>query len=181
MSLTLQVSSIREWAKRWMSEHPCDCVTYHHNGEPYISSWLIYHDPVDRTVTPTSHAMINYFHPTDQEPFWPQHSHTGYSVSLCLEGMMTEEVMPDPTKPRDTYLRVIKEGDLVFRDLDYWHRLPVGKQEEALTIFLSGEVVNIHNSVLCPDDSLMTVMQYRENNHSCDGTSPTNQSTEPST
>lgn len=162
------IQLVSDWATKWMSEHRPDNVTYHRDGvTKYVSAWLIYRDPVDPMVFPISHALINHFHASDQEPFWPQHNHCAHSVSLCIDGQMTEEVMPDPTKPRETYLKVIKKGDLVFRDLNYWHRLPVGNQEEATTIFLTGEVVNPRNQVLCPDDSLLEIMKYREYNNTC--------------
>lgn len=129
------------WANKFMAEN--ECVSYTHpDGRLYIEAWCVYD-------TWPMQVILHKFH--SEDPGWPLHDHPARSLSLCLEGSMTERYAPDSKNLDVTVDRVIKAGDLIWRGTDFWHRLPVGKNESALTLYISGETLNEEYKFNCPN------------------------------
>ena len=69
------------------------------------------------------------------------HDHPWWSISLCLDGWMTE-VTTEPLESHYVYRRLVEMGDLVFRSTEFRHRLEIADGSAgAWTLFITGPVV----------------------------------------
>jgi hypothetical protein len=68
------------------------------------------------------------------------HDHPWWSLSLCIDGWMTE-VTPGPTHPQQLRRRLVEMGDVVFRSGTFAHRLEIADGATgAWTLFITGPV-----------------------------------------
>jgi hypothetical protein len=105
-----------------------DPTAVHHNtlGVLVAKSWLLQEGLIN--------VFLHRFYNADLSD--SVHDHPWDSVSICLEGGMTERYMEDG----QWKVRTIKQGDVVYRPAEFMHQLPCVEGETATTLYIVGPV-----------------------------------------
>ena len=136
------VDLIHQWVKENVTSGPPNGTIIHYDdGNPFAKGWVISNcDEFGIFV----HEFCNW------DNCGSMHDHPYDSMSLCLEGPMTEKyaIGDGPVKER-----IIQRGDLVFRPSNYRHVLPYKEGEKGLTLFITGPVFR-HAYFYCPEGKI---------------------------
>lgn len=131
---TYTLSFLAQAAKTLTTTTPPDKVIQRH-GAPYLERWHL-----DRAIGYDDHARL-YLHRIVADDDDDPHDHPWPSVSLALQGTLTEHWWPNAEALLNGAMRVahIRPGTLCVRANVHIHRLSLPpSSSEALTLFVTG-------------------------------------------
>jgi hypothetical protein len=122
------VNLVHTWALGQMASAVPSKIVHYDEGNPFVEGWVICGCP---EFFISLHKFFNW------DNCGVMHDHPHDSMSLCLEGPMTEryQIGNGPIQER-----VINAGDMIFRPHNFRHLLPYKEGEKGLTLFVHGPI-----------------------------------------
>ena len=122
-----------------------DTEVRRNDGTVYIASWFL------KNSSEGIGFMLHKFYGDD--PSGMIHEHAFESVSFCLDGELREEYIDENGVKQE---RLIKKGDIIYRDGDFTHAL----HGYATTLFVTGALMK--NVVCYPRGKKENGVSYEE-------------------
>jgi hypothetical protein len=118
---------------------PAHHLSHRKDGSLYLESWFLL---TDLDFGNDLKFMLHRFNGNDTSGMI--HEHACKSISVCLEGSLVEEYLDHGKKKK----RVIKEGDILYRDEHFVHTL----HGYATTLYITG--INLKDIIWYPGSDL---------------------------